>query len=105
MDKFWVVFEYTKAAGGYCGVRTSTFFSDQAAFEKWLEENPQVLERQNIIAMGITKKEMDFLVRQTPLVCRITAAIEEATIDGKINLDILTLEIQNLISLATMTSS
>lgn len=98
-EKFWVVFEYTAAAGGYCGVRTSTCFSNKAHFEQWLKESSQILEREKIIAQGVTLEQAVSLTKETPLKCRITAALQEATTKDGIDENVLVLEIQNIIAI------
>lgn len=75
-----VVFEYTAAAGGYAGVRTWTAFKSQADFEKWLKQpDNKVLEKERVIAQGVTDEEAIRITEGTPVECYAAACIEEAT--------------------------
>ena len=81
-----VVFEYTSKAGGMAGNRTRTSYRSRSHFEKLSPDDTQ-----KVIAQGVTDDEGLNLVCLTPEVCRITAAIEQASYrnDGSIDLVIL----------------
>ena len=83
-----VVFEYTKEAGGYAGVRTWTSFESKEAFQEWYTPNLQ--KRELVFREGVTSDEAIELTQQTPIECYITSCLEEATdprtgeIDGEV---------------------
>lgn len=94
MERYNVVFRYTKEAGGYHGVMTSTSFSSKEEFDKWY--TPEIRAREEIVEEGITDERAVELVHQTPFACRIAASIQEATDpDGKVDKDILKMQIKN----------
>lgn len=70
-----VVFEYTKATGGFEGVRTWTTFSSQEEFNQWLDDS--VLEKQKVLAKGVTQEKAIEICDQTPMTCRYAAAAQE----------------------------
>ena len=78
MIPYIVVFEFTDAAGDYCGVRTQTPFSSQDAFNSAREE---LLwgGKKKVLAEGISADEALARVRETPIQCYIRACIAKAT--------------------------
>lgn len=97
-----VVFEYTAQVTGYEGVRTWTCFENKEQFQKYYTE--EMLQREKVVAQGISEEECIQLTRQTPLSCYAAAAVQ-AAIDpesGKINMDILEMELNNVIMAQVM---
>jgi hypothetical protein len=76
---FNVVYQYTPAAGGYEGIRTSRQFPSE---EDFAQAEQSTLE--TVIASGISEEEVDELVAKTPLKSYIGAALVESKgEDGK----------------------
>lgn len=80
MDTYNVVFEYTQAAGGYCGNRYWVSYKSKEDYEasKASLESKKVNDNTIVIASGVEDCQAISLTSQTPEVSRVTAAIEEA---------------------------
>lgn len=77
---YYVVFEYTKEAGGYYGNRYRVDFTTKAKFGQAAKDQTKV------IAEGISDFESLSLTSQTPEIARIGSAIHEACYDdGKLD--------------------
>ena len=75
-----VAFIYTREAGGYEGVVTWRSFPSEEAFKKALAETPEeVRKRQRVLEEGISVERCVELVLQTPIACRVAAAVQAAT--------------------------
>ncbi len=90
-SSYIVAFRYTRKAGGYHGVTIWSCFSSKEDFQKWY--TPEIRERQDIVEEGINENRAIELVHQTPLACRMAAALHEATDpQGNVDPDILKAE-------------
>ncbi len=70
-----VVLEYRAATGGFEGVRTWTSFLSKKEFEQWLDDS--VLEKQKVLAEGVTREKAIEICDKTPIECRYAAAAQE----------------------------
>ena len=68
-----VIFEYTKATGGYYKCRTRTDFMDKAEFRATYKTIPQEI----VVAEGINEEEAERLLYSVPAVCLYTASVEK----------------------------
>lgn len=93
-----VVFEYTEAAGSYAGVRTITAFKNKDDFDRWLNDpENSVLEREKVVAQGVTEDEATKLVDATSVESYAAACIAAATDSaGVIHLTALKCELTNV---------
>ncbi len=93
-SEYNVVFVYTEDAGGYEGNMTWTTFDSKEAFDEWYTDE---IKRENrVVEEGVTEERALELVAQTPVACRIAAAVQAATGDnGEINEFALEMELQN----------
>lgn len=90
-----VAFAYTRTTGGYEGVITWASFESKEEFDKWYTEEMRKAKR--VVEEDITKERAIELARQTPTVCRLAAAYQEAknhSPEGKINQDVLEFELE-----------
>jgi hypothetical protein len=95
-DGYNVVFRYTKAAGGYEGVRYIIGFSSKEDFDKWLTPDARV--NQEVVEEGVSGKRAQELVNETPIECYIASAIEDAKMqDGSISFPILEMKLDTII--------
>lgn len=95
-NKYNVVFEYTAATGGYCGVRTFTTFRDEAHFKEIY--TPDVQAREIAIAKGISTKDAVALCEKTPLDALVASARQDATYkNGKFDKRIFQLEMNTIL--------
>lgn len=97
MTGYFVVFEYTQKAGGYCGVRTYTSYSSKEEFDRERLKMPNLLSGEMIVLdEGVSEKRREELIRKTPLASYVGAALEEATMpDGSLDPDLLELHLIN----------
>ena len=96
---FNVAFRYTRKLGrngGYHGIITWTTFESEEAFNNWY--TPEVAERQEVVEKGISAERAVELVEQTPFVCYLAAAEEDAyDEDGNFNMMNYRLSLDNAI--------
>ncbi len=91
-----VIFEYSKKTGAYFGNRFWTHFKSKQEFNTWYTE--EFRQKQIIIEEGVTKERCLQLVRETPIVCRISAIIQESCDfkTGRLDFEILRINILSL---------
>lgn len=86
-----VAFCYTRKAGLSHGIVTWSSFPNKEDFDKWY--TAEIRSRERVVEEGITEERAVQLVSETPLACRIAAAIERSRDpDGSINFDRLKYE-------------
>ncbi len=74
-DKLYnVVFEYDETTGGAYGVRTWTSYRDLAEAETMIAKRTN----EKIVARGVSEEEALDLTSQTPEICRLMCAVEQA---------------------------
>jgi hypothetical protein len=92
-----VVFVYTKAAGGYEGVRTWSDFGTKEKFQTWLAEQKELLN--NVIAEGVTEDRAKELIAKTPIRAYLCSAVHEAVeLDGSFNSDKYKTELETILA-------
>jgi len=72
-----VIFKNTKVCGGYAGVITWTVFESKNKFDELFDD--KMRSRSEVLEEGVTEERAIELVCQTPLSCRVAAALEEVT--------------------------
>ncbi len=89
-----VVFVYTANAGGYEGVRTWSIFESKESFQAFYTDD--IRANEEIVEEGISEERCIELVKQTPAICRVTAAIENNTnpATGRVNISMLAMELE-----------
>lgn len=84
---YYVVFEYTAAMGGHEGVRTWSSFPSKGDFDQWY--TPHIRQNERVLAEGVSAEEAMRICDGTPLMADLSACIENATVGGSVNKQIL----------------
>lgn len=95
MDHYNVAFRHTRKTGCYHGVVIWTSFASKEKFDEWYTD--EIKEKQKVVEEGITQKRAIELTQDTPLACRIAAALQDAkNSEGEVNTYILKMKMETI---------
>jgi len=73
---YQVVFQYTRATGGFEGVRIRMSFRDKKHFEEYYDQEER--KTMTVVEKDVTDARAEQLIKDVPRACRIAACYEEA---------------------------
>lgn len=88
-----VVYKYNESKGGYAGVIFWVGYSSKQEFEKFLTEDKK--KDSDVVEQGISEERCIELTKQTPDICRLTAAVQDSIVAGTVNIELLRVHLRN----------